>query len=302
MMRTRPGRGTTSESPRNLLACYFGIVIRKGIDMTTIAGVNSYSRLELIQRLQQLTRNQSTATGQVASTTSSPSGESRRAELESFFENALVAAGLDSSKVDEVKTAISSAVSSALSTSDGTTDPRQVVGQAVAQTLQEYGVDTDALKEQMKSQMGSMRPPGPPPGAQGNGDKAGFDSKLTDALTAAGVDSSELDQINEEITSTIASLTGDSNEKQDPESVKSAVHTILDKYGIDTDAFDKEMESGKGSMPPPGPPPGGQDVGGATTGTSSRSGSRTTWQNSSSGSSDSYQWLAGLFQIIDTQA
>jgi hypothetical protein len=271
----------------------------KELIMTSIAGVGSSSSSDLLTMLQQLARKRLEGTSGIASTSSQQPDQSRQAELESKFEDALVAAGLDSSKLDEVKSAIKSAVSSALSSADGTTDPRELVGKAIAQTLQGYGVDMDKLKDQMKPQLGSMRPPGPPPGGQGAGGMKGFDSKLTDALTAAGVDSSKLEEVKSEINSAISSLIEDSDGNGDPEAIKEAVHKTLDKYGVDKDAFDKEMESGMGSAPP-GPRPGGQGVGGAE----GQSGSKTLidYLGSSNGSSDSYQWLAGLFPILDEQA
>jgi len=248
-----------------------------------------------MQMLQELARKQAEGMGNAGS----PPEESRRAELESGFEDALVAAGLDSSKLEEVKSAIQSAVSSALNTSDGTTDPREVVGQAIDRVLKEYGVDTDKLKEQMTSQRGSMRPPGSPPGGQGVGGMKGFDSKLADALTAAGLDSSKLDEVKNEINSAITSLIEASDGNNDPEAIKAAVHAVLDKYGVDKDAFDKEMKSGTGSAPP-GPPPGGQDIGSANGRAQGKA--LIDYLGGSDASSNSYAWLAGLFPILDEQA
>lgn len=267
--------------------------------MTSITGVSSSTGLELIQMLQQLARKQAGDTTDAASVQSTQSAEARRAEFESKFEEALTAAGLDPSKLDEIRDEIKSAVSSALNESDGSNDPREVIRQAIDATLQKYGVNTDKLEEQMISEMGS-RPAGPPPGGPGAGGPNGFDSKLTDALTAAGTDSSLLEEIKNAIETAIASAKEDSDESDEPrDGIKAAVHDVLDQYGIDKDAFDQEMESGVGSVPPGPPSTGG---GQANTDSQSQAGTLLQYLGSSTESSDLYSWLAGLFQLVDEQA
>jgi division protein CdvB (Snf7/Vps24/ESCRT-III family) len=266
--------------------------------MTSIAGVSTSSSSTLIQMLQEAIRKRTEAASDVAATQSAQIASTGQAEFESQFKDALVAAGLDSSRLDELKSDVQSAVSAALSQSDGTADPRQTVGDAIKQVLQSYGVDTDKLKTQMKSAMGS-RPAGPPPGGRGPGGKEGFDSKVTDALTAVGVDASKLDEVKSAIDSAIASMTQDSEEGADSrDAIKETVNKVLDQYGIDKDAFDQQMRAGMGE-PPQGPPPGGQGANG--TSDESQAGGLLSYLGNSNSSTDS-SWLAGLFQIIDEQA
>ncbi|NLX13974.1 MAG: hypothetical protein GXY44_10030 [Phycisphaerales bacterium] len=255
--------------------------------MTSVAGVSSSSSSQLLQMLQKLTLKRAETSSSTTSAQSTQCGACGQATFDSRFEGALVAAGLDESQVDEVKSAIKEAVSSALSATDQNTDPRAAVAQAVDETLQKYGVDTDKLKEELKPEMGS-RPPG------GGGD---FDAKITEALTAAGVGSSKLDEIKNAIDEAIAEAQQKSDGKGDPEAVKSAVHEVLDAYGIDKDAFDQTMEAGMGSRPA-GPPP---ESGGETS-NSSLSLSLLDYLDTSEESTDSYEWLAGLLQILDEQA
>jgi len=267
--------------------------------MASIAAVGNSSNSELIQMLQQLIRRQTEGTNNVASMPPPRPDESRRAEFESKFEEALIGAGLDPAKLDEVREEIKSAVSAALSESDGSTDPRQAVSQAVEATLQAYGVDTEKLKEQMESKMGS-RPAGPPPGGPGAGGPNGFDSKLTDALTAAGADSSLLEEIKNAIDAAIESAKEDSDERDGPpDGIKAAVHDVLDQYGIDKDAFDQEMESGMGSVPPGPPPTGGGQV---NADSQSHAGTLLQYLGSSTESSDLYSWLAGFPTISVNRA
>lgn len=256
--------------------------------MAGIAGVSSSSSSELIAMLQQLAPKRAES-----STTTSTSSQSKTAasgSCDSRFETALINAGVDSSKMDELKSAIKSAVSSAISSADGTSDAREVVGKAIEQTLTDYGVDTAAVKEEMESQMGSMRPSGPQPGGQGPGGAEGFQRKVAEALTASGASSDSLEEIQNAIEKAVASIEEDAEGGKDGEAVKSAVHEVLDQYGIDAEAFDAEMEAGMGGRPPQGAGPGGpppQGQGGSASSTSS---------------ADSLQWLSGLFQWIDEEA
>ncbi len=208
--------------------------------MTSIAGVTSSSSSELLQILQQLARKQAESTEDVTLTQPPQPDESRQAEFESRFEEALIEAGLDPARLDEVRNEIRAAISTALSESNGAADPRELVRQAVEATLQNYGVDTDKLREQMKPEMGS-KPPGPPPGGPGAAGPNGFDGKLGDALTAAGLDSSKLDEVTSEIQSAILSTLSNSDDTVD---LREIVNEILQKYGLDIDAFDEEMKSG----------------------------------------------------------
>lgn len=261
--------------------------------MTSVAGVNSSSSSQLLQMLQELALKRAETSSSTTSAQSTQCAACGQATFDSRFEDALVAAGLDESQVDEVKSAIKEAVSSALSAADENTDPRAAVAQAVDETLQKYGVDTDKLKEELKPEMGS-RPPGGPGGPGGGGD---FDAKITEALTAAGVDSSKLDEIKKAMDEAIAAAQQNSDGKGDPEAVKSAVHEVLDAYGIDKDAFDQTMEAGMGARPA-GPPPGSA----GETSNSSQSLSLLDYLDTSEESTDSYEWLAGLLQILDEQA
>ncbi len=258
--------------------------------MTSVAGVSSSSSSQLLQMLQELTLNRTETTSSTTSAQSASCGTCGQATFDSQFEDALVAAGLDEAQLDEVKSAIKEAISTALSGAEESTDPRAAVAQAVEETLAQYGVDTDKLKEQLKPEMGS-RPPGGP-GGPGH-----FDSKITDALTAAGVDSSKLDEIKSAINEAITSVQQNSDGKGDPEAVKSAVHEVLDSYGVDKDAFDQSMEADMKSRPS-GPPPGSA---GETT-SQSQSISLLDYLDSSSESADSYAWLTGLLRILDEEA
>ena len=227
--------------------------------MTTVSGVGGSSSSELIQMLQELARQRAETAG-TTSTQSSETSTANRPMFDESFDDALVSSGLDSSKLSEVKDAIQSAVSDALKNSDSSTDPREAVSKAVDTTLQQYGVDTAALKEKMES----MRPAGPPsgggPGGMGGpggpggmgGPGGGQDpsERISDALTAAGVDSSKIDEIESSIQDAISSAKS-TDGTDDRETVKTAVHSVLDKYGVDTDAFDKQMESGMQAPPPP---------------------------------------------------
>lgn len=277
--------------------------------MSSVLGVGSSSSTDLAQMLQALARKQAAATSDTTSTESTQSGTSRRAEFESMFEEALVAAGLDSSKIDDLKADIKAAVASVLSNSDGTSDPREAVGQAIEQTLEEYGVDTDKLKEGMDSQMASMQPPpGPPPGGMSDmggtgGGQEDFSTKISSALEAAGVDSTQTDEIQSAIEAAVAAVKEDGEEGTDGGGdIKAAVQEVLTKYGVDADAFNTEMESGMSSAPPPGPPSGGQGQSVSETSGQAQGGWIFGAIGGAGSTSQSSAWLAGLFQMIDEQA
>jgi hypothetical protein len=238
----------------------------------------------------------STARSQAAAkSTESQTGTSQASPFDEAFEKALSAAGLDESEVDQAMSEIKSAVSAALSESDGTTDPREAVSNAIDTTLQQYGVDTDKLKEELRASGKGARPSGPPPGPPpGAGGQGGFDTKITDALTAAGVDSSKLDEIKSAIDEAVAAARENSDGTTgEPGDIKATVHSVLDQYDIDTDAFDKEMESGMQA------PSAAQT---ASTATSSQSTSLLDFLKSYDSSSSKYDWLSGLLQFVDEKA
>ncbi len=257
---------------------------------------------EIPQMLQRLARKQTEGTTPATATQTgySQEFESRRAEFESTLVNALTAAGLDPTKLDALQSDIRSAVSTALSQADDTTDARRIAGQAINNVLQEYGVDVDKLKQQMRSVMGSMRPQGLPPGGPGGKGRGDFGGKVTEALTAAGVDASQLETVKSAIDEAVAAVQKSSDGAQgSPDAIKSAVHDVLAKYGIDSTAFDAKMEPPKGSRPG-GPPPGGENADGTSSQT--RSALLFSYLDGTGGSSDSYQWLAGLFSFLDEVA
>jgi len=255
-----------------------------------------------MQMLQKLARKQAEA-ARTSTDTSQTSASSQVGAFQSQFESALIKAGLDSSQLDAVRSDIQSTMSSVIGQSDGTTDPREAVREAVDKMLQEkYGVDTDKLNEQMRSSMGS-RPPGPPPGGAGGpggpgggGSPEDFGEKVTSALESLGLDSSQVEEISSEITSAVSSMMEDSHESGDPDAVKNTVHETLAKYGIDTDAFDEQMEAGMKPSESSG------DSSGTTQSSQSLDTSLISYLSTLNSSSDSYSWLSDLFQLVDVQA
>ncbi len=258
--------------------------------MSGIAGISSLSTSDIIAKLQELSRKRTESSG---TTSESSQGEaSGKAQFDAALDDALSEAGLSSSQIADVKDEIQAAISSAIGSADASSDPREAVAEAVDGVLNKYGVDTDALKEKLQSQASGSRPPGPPPGGGGGG-PGDFSSKISDALTASGVEASELEAIQNEIEEAVSAVKEDEEAGAgDPEAVKTAVHQVLDKYGIDQDAFDQEMQSGMA-------PPSEDSTGGSgSTSLSSILSSLT----SSADSTDTYSWLTGLLQVIDEQA
>jgi len=202
-----------------------------------------------------------------------------------------LSAGLDASKLEEVQAEIKSAVSEAVSGSDGSTDPREAARQAIDSTLEKYGVDTAQLKESMDA----MRPQGPPGGGPGGpggpGSAGGPGGGIAEALDALGVDSSKTDEIQSAIESAIESARS-TDGSDDREAVKSAVHEVLDGYGIDSAAFDAQMEAGRAG------PGEGRGMGGGL----AQGASLLSFLNESGSSASSSNWLLGLMQLVDVQA
>lgn len=260
--------------------------------MSGILGVNGSSNSQLLEQLQLLSR-QRTETKSGTSTETSQTGEARQVQFESMLEDALSQAGLDESEIDEIRSEVHEALSSALSQSDTTTDPRKAASDAIDSILQEHGIDTEALKQDMKSQAGSMRPPGPPPGGPGGpgGGQGDFGSKVSEALTSAGVDSSRIEEIQSAIDTAVdsAQQSGDNGSETD---IKAVVHNVLDEYGVDQDAFDAAMEADRGSA---------KDRA-ASIPIGSFSSSAPSILGDPQTSTDSYSWLAGLVQFVDEQA
>jgi len=85
-----------------------------------------------------------------------PPGGPGGADLESRFNDAAVAAGLDAGKTDELQSKIKSAIGQALENSDGSTDPRQTIQDAIDSLLKEYGVDLTKFKSLMQSTTNRM--------------------------------------------------------------------------------------------------------------------------------------------------
>ena len=78
------------------------------------------------------------------------------AGLESKFNDAAVASGLDASKTDELQSKIKSMIEETLQNSDGTTDSRQTIQSAIDSLLKDYGVDLTKFKNQMQSSATGM--------------------------------------------------------------------------------------------------------------------------------------------------
>lgn len=260
--------------------------------MTGVTSVGGASNSELIQMLQELARKRAEQAEASRSSQLGQSGGADRASFEDCFEQALLSAGLDASKLEEVQAEIKSAVSEAVSGSDGSTDPREAARQAIDSTLEKYGVDTAQLRESMDA----MRPQGPPPGGGpggpgGPGGAGGPGGGIAEALDALGVDSSKTDEIHSAIESAIESARS-TDGSDDREAVKSAVHEVLDGYGIDSAAFDAQMEAGRAA-----PGQGSAMMGGLAQGASLLS-----FLNESGLSASSSNWLLGLMQLVDVQA
>ncbi len=82
-----------------------------------------------------------------------PTGGPRGAQSESAFDEAAIAAGLDSDYLDELHEKINSIIDEAMSNSDDETDARQSIQSAIDSLLEEYGVNLDEFKSQMQSGM-----------------------------------------------------------------------------------------------------------------------------------------------------
>jgi hypothetical protein len=86
-----------------------------------------------------------------------PSRDARRAEFQTRFAEAAIAAGLDPTKADGLQDEIEAAISEVLQGSDGTTDPRQAIQDAVDNLLKEHGVDLAMFRSQLQSALGGAR-------------------------------------------------------------------------------------------------------------------------------------------------
>ena len=130
--------------------------------MSSIASVGG-SGSGIAQMLQRLAQQRGGATG-ASPFGGSPPNDSQRAEMESKFKDAALAAGLDPKAADGLQDEIKSSISDALKNTDGTNDPRQAVQDAIDSTLKKNGVDLEKFKSQMQSSMGGMSGMGPPGG------------------------------------------------------------------------------------------------------------------------------------------
>lgn len=176
--------------------------------------------------------------------------DSRRAEFEAKFNSAALAAGLDSEAAAGLQDEIKAAIAAAKETSDTSSDPRQGIQNAIDGVLQKHGVDLEQFKSQMQAGMGGPGgaggPSGPPPGggAPDESRKAEFESKLTDAALASGLDSESADELQEEIQSAISDVLSDSSESTDPrQAIQDAINTLLEKHGVDLDEFKSQLQA-----------------------------------------------------------
>jgi hypothetical protein len=214
--------------------------------MSSIDSISgSSSGLSLLQQLLARQRGETTGTSAVSGTST---GDSRRAEFETKFNEAAVAAGLDSSAVEGLQDEIKSAISAALKTSDSTTDRQQVIEEAIDGVLEKHGVDLEKFQSEMQSTMGtagSPPPGGPPPGgARG----AEFESKFNDAAIAAGLDADKADELQEKIKTTIEETLQNSDGSTDPrQAVQSAIDSLLEQYGVDLNEFKSQMQPSNSS-------------------------------------------------------
>lgn len=88
-----------------------------------------------------------------------------------------------------------------------------------------------------------------------------FDDKFKEAALAAGLDSTAVDGLQDEIDAAISAATESSDGTTDQrETIKNAIDSVLEKHGVDLEKFKSEMEAGMGGAggpPPAGGPPDG---------------------------------------------
>jgi hypothetical protein len=197
-----------------------------------------------LSRLQQLLARQRGTTGSVTALGAGAANDSRRADFEAKFNEAAVAAGLDTEEVAGVQDEIQAAIAAATKKSDGTTDQREVIRGAIDGVLQKHGVDLEKFRSAMQSSMGGAGGPppgGPPPGvARG----AEFEAQFTDAAVAAGLDAGKADELQNQIKSLVQETLQNSAGTTDPrQAVQSAIDGLLEEYGVDLDQFKSQLQS-----------------------------------------------------------
>ncbi len=97
--------------------------------------------------------------------------------------------------------------------------------------------------------------------------RGGFDAKFKEAALASGLKAEDVDALQADIQSAVAAAKESSGETTDDrEAVKTAIDGVLQKYGVDLDEFQSQMQPPQGGPGGPGgaggPPPGGGPQGG----------------------------------------
>lgn len=86
-----------------------------------------------------------------------PPDGSGHADFESKFQEAALAAGLDTEAADKFQDAIKAAIDEVLSNADATIDPMASVQDAVDGVLEEYGVDLATFRSHLQSLTGGVQ-------------------------------------------------------------------------------------------------------------------------------------------------
>jgi hypothetical protein len=147
------------------------------VDATQLLEVLTKQRLESAQNTRQ----------------SGPHGPPSLDEIENRLEEQAQAAGVDVSKLHDLRPKIEAAVTEALksyATSDDTSNPMDIVRNAVETTLKENGIDPEQLQQQFGEGLGGPGgaggPGGPPPqGAQDPGQSSLDLQELKQRILAA---------------------------------------------------------------------------------------------------------------------
>lgn len=143
-----------------------------------------------------------------------------------------------------------------------------------------------------------------PPGEPDESRRAAFDADLEEALTAAGLEADQMDEVKSEIQAAISSVMSNQDDSTDRhEAVKQAIDETLAKYDVDTEAFHETMEANRPPGGPGGPMGGGGMMGNYdASGQYQQDGTLLSYLTENSDSSSLSQLLASLLPLVDETA
>ncbi len=125
------------------------------------------------------------------------------------------------------------------------------------------GLNSSAELAQLLNRVGRSSTAGSAGGTE-RGGRGGFDAKFKEAALASGLKAEDVDALQADIQAAVAQVKESSNgTTDDRDATKSAIDSVLQKYGVDMEKFQSAMKPPSGGPGGAGgPPPGGGPQGG----------------------------------------